>query len=169
MDPKRFAGCRGMTMIEVVIAVAILGLLVAIAIPSFNAGKPLRRLKADVRTLASHMKLAKLNAVKRNVDTGLYFNNSGAAVLGVPAQGFCIYEDDGGTAAQLDAADTVVKTDLTLQGGDRFTNLTCPNKTIIFSPDGTATASAGTVTITNVNGRQMDVVADAATGRVHIQ
>jgi prepilin-type N-terminal cleavage/methylation domain-containing protein len=64
----------GFTMIELVIVIALLGILAAIAIPGFIHWGPDIRLKAAARDLTSDMALAKLRAIRENANVVLTFN-----------------------------------------------------------------------------------------------
>jgi prepilin-type N-terminal cleavage/methylation domain-containing protein len=166
-----FRDVAGLSLVELMVAVAIIALVTAIAIPSFLAGKPLRELKADTLDVAGNLKFAKLSAVKNRVNTGLYFNNTGAAVNGVSPKGYCVYEDDGATQNQFDGTDTVIarKSNIRLRGHNQFSALTCTNNTVIFTSNGTATPSSGSITIENARTEKRRIVVNGFTGRIRIE
>ena len=64
----------GFTLIELLVIIAILGILAAIAIPSFSYWGPDMRLKGAVRDLKSNMELAKLKAIRENANVALTFD-----------------------------------------------------------------------------------------------
>ncbi len=159
----------GWTLMELMIVIAIIGILSAFAIPGYLKGMPLRRLKADAMDLASNLKYAKMKAVQRNVKVGLYFNNGGTEVNGVDPGAYCVYEDSGSTADQLDSTDSQLKGDLALRNGVQFDSgsWTITNNTIVFRPNGSASKS-GTVTLSNGSSTR-NIVIHAITGRVRIE
>ena len=57
---------KGFTLIEVIIVVAIIGILSAVAIPAIMHTLPRYRLRAEARELVINFKKAKIEAVKHN-------------------------------------------------------------------------------------------------------
>ena len=65
---------HGFTLIEVLVALIVLGILTAIAIPGFSTWLPKYRLKSASRDLYSNMQLAKMGAIKANADWAIVFD-----------------------------------------------------------------------------------------------
>lgn len=67
---------RGMTLAELAIVVALLGILMAMAVPSLTKHLPTIRLRGDVRDVASAFRLARMRAVAEGVQYGIYLDDS---------------------------------------------------------------------------------------------
>jgi len=164
----------GFTMIELVIAVAIIAIMAAIAIPGFSTWLPNYRLKSAARDLYSNMQLAKIGAVRNNANWAIVFDP------GVSPGRYFICSEDGandtwdGPAAML-GDDVVEKTvDFTLSpyrgvvdyghgnattnatvGGGAFPaddiSYTTPDNVAIFTPRGTVN-NLGYVYLSNNKG-----------------
>ena len=66
----------GFTVIELVVVIAVLGILTALGVPNFLSWLPKYRLKTAARDLYSNMQLAKLSAIKNNADWAIVFNKA---------------------------------------------------------------------------------------------
>ena len=64
----------GFTLMELLVAIGIFGILAAVAIPGFSAWLPNYRLKSAARDVYSHMQLAKMGAVKQNKAWAVVFD-----------------------------------------------------------------------------------------------
>lgn len=65
---------NGLTLIELVIVLLIMGIMAAIAAPSFLSLRPNMHLKAAARDLYSNMQKARIEAVKTNRNTAIIFD-----------------------------------------------------------------------------------------------
>lgn len=94
---------RGFTLIELLITLAVLAILVAIALPSFDETIKNNRIFSEQRKLLSAINLARSEAVSRN-QTITIGSNNGARW----DDGFSVYTDVEGNTA-FGAADTLIK------------------------------------------------------------
>jgi prepilin-type N-terminal cleavage/methylation domain-containing protein len=87
-----FMNENGVSLIELLVVVAIIGILAVASIYSYLTMRPTKNLHADGRDLLSNIQTMKLEAVKRNTCVGLYF-----LPVVPPASGgsYRIFVDDG--------------------------------------------------------------------------
>jgi len=64
----------GFTIVELVVALAIMGIAVSAAIPGFSRWLPGYRLKSAATELYSNLHLAKMSAVRDNVEWAVFFD-----------------------------------------------------------------------------------------------
>jgi prepilin-type N-terminal cleavage/methylation domain-containing protein len=67
---------QGITLTEVLVVIAILGILASIAVPSYQDMIERNRLKQAVESLADDLKFARTEAIKKSNSVTLAFNNS---------------------------------------------------------------------------------------------
>ncbi|MCI5165792.1 MAG: prepilin-type N-terminal cleavage/methylation domain-containing protein [Candidatus Electrothrix sp. GM3_4] len=89
---------EGFSLVEILIVIAIIGILSAVVVPSFISGMPTRRLKSAARDLYGAMQQARLLAVKNNQNYTLIFDEEEVEEEGVVRvkQFYYLDEDDDG-------------------------------------------------------------------------
>lgn len=98
---------RGFTLIELMVVVAMIGILLAVATPTIMSTIPRYRLRAAARELVINFKRAKLEAVKRNRNVVIAFTpgvgvQGGSYLVFVDANANNLYEPaPGGSDIQL--------------------------------------------------------------------
>lgn len=74
-QPDRIGcGSRGFSLVELLVVMAIMGIVMAIAIPAYISYLPRIRLREAAGEIASSMKFAKVQAIKTNTTTAVLFN-----------------------------------------------------------------------------------------------
>ena len=72
----RHQGTGGFTLIDLMTAIAVAGILMAIAIPRFYAVLPGIRLASAARQVATDLQLARMRAISQRTPQGLTFNTA---------------------------------------------------------------------------------------------
>jgi prepilin-type N-terminal cleavage/methylation domain-containing protein len=151
---------KGITLLELVIAVVVLGVVAAMAAPQFGGVLPRLKFKSKSRDIVSDMRLTRSDAIAQRVQVGLYFDYS--------QNEYTMFKDlVNPDLFTYEAGDSVIKT---VNLGQDISMYYCDfsDNTVVFKPDGSASGS-GNVTIKNNQGNDLaniDVL--ASTGRVKL-
>jgi type IV fimbrial biogenesis protein FimT len=156
------AQVRGFTLIELMIVVAITGIVMATAAPSFNGLIDTQRIDGIATQMASDLQFARSEAVLRNEGVRVSFRPEAACyVIHTGAATQCRCNATGSTHCEGDAQ--ALKT-VALDAAQRV-SLQANVPSMVFDPQhGTATPTA-TVRITGVQGRAVHQVVNLM-GRV---
>ncbi|MFP4088575.1 MAG: GspH/FimT family pseudopilin [Desulfobacteraceae bacterium] len=145
----------GFTLLELMIIIAVMGILSAIAIPSFMSLLPGMRLNGAARTVMGDLMAARMKAVKLNQKTKVFFDNNSFQYR------ICNDADNDGTVD--DGEGDVINRDIQNEYHDVTFDLNNTSDPV-FSPRGTATNR--TITLQNSEGSKNITVSIA--GRVRI-
>lgn len=157
---------RGFTLIELMVAMAVLAILVTVAIPNFQAFQLSNRMALQANDIITALNLARSEAVKRAANVTVCSSSNGTSCTGGWAQGW-IVQDAGGAVIRMQPA---------LSGASSLSGGTNVASTITFTASGrttiptTATAAATTLTLCPpspavVQGRAIQI---APTGRTRV-
>jgi type IV fimbrial biogenesis protein FimT len=118
-----------MTLIELMVALAVAGIVLAVAVPSYNVWNRTERVKSGARDLALALQRAKSFAVRRGNNVIVAFNS--------PAAGSYRLVNDANNNCVVDGGETV------LFQQSLKPNVTMPGGTITFSSANAAFNSRG--------------------------
>ncbi len=100
---------RGLTLIELMVALAVLVILLTVAVPGMRNFVKNNRLTAAANDLAASMALARSEAVRRGRPVTVCSSSGGAACDGAAwAEGWIVFVDQG-TPGTVDGSDEVVR------------------------------------------------------------
>ena len=104
---------RGFTLLELMTAVAVLGVLLGIGVPAFSNLMRNNQIAAESNNLLVALTLARSEALKRGVRVSVCpAQTPGADTCGTAAQwgnGWVVFEDDFGGAGSIEAGDVIVQ------------------------------------------------------------
>ena len=163
---------KGVAVVEMVMVVAIIGILMVIALPDFLGLTPRMPLKSAARDIVSNMQLARINAIRDDSTWAVQFDTGAAR--------YRVLSDDGADDTWNTADDTLYKTVKLSDypgvsygsghgarpGTDSFPadGVSFNSNRVVFNPDGTSVS--GTVYIKIDNGDTFAIGLLSAAGRI---
>jgi prepilin-type N-terminal cleavage/methylation domain-containing protein len=173
------AGAAGVTLLEVMVALAIMGILASISGAGIMSVLPEYRLSSAIRGIHNHLQLARLEAVKRNTFCTMAFVNNASVdyILFVDENANLEWDSEPVLARKKlsEAHASGVRIDTSESDGDGSTFLDNGNgyPAIAFNArgipaDDNGGLAMGTIYLTNDRNDQRSVVMNAA-GRLRIE
>lgn len=161
---RKFRSNRGITLIELVSIVVIIGIVAALAVPRFSTTISRLKFRTSARDIVSKMRLARSNAVTHKQPFGVYFDNTVKSVT------LFLDSNNPGTNT-FEVTDSVLSVD-TLPDGFAYVGTDFGLPTIIYRPNGSATQTGHVYFMSydendGVNIGTIDVL--SSTGRTKIQ
>lgn len=155
-------GGRGLTLVEILISLAILGVALAVALPLLAEARESLRLRSTAEILATDLRLAQSETIKRQLGVSLNLRiDDDGWCYGMSTNGACDCRE--AQSCTIDQVERVVRSQdfpgIGLQPGivaNRFA----------FDPR-RGTVRAGNVTLISPTGKQLRVVASGV-GRIRI-
>lgn len=167
--PRRRARIAGFTLTEMLVTLAIFGVLAAVAAPSFNSAILNNKLAGFANAFIASAQLARSEAIKRNANVVLCRSTDGVscAASGGWQQGWIVFHD-ADTDGEVDAGETVVQVQQGLSSDYRFTG---DSYSIAFQPSG-GIAALTTLTLCRAlpePGNQERSIRVSGTGRASVE
>jgi len=148
---------KGFTLIELMIVIIVLGVLVAIALPSFLETIERRRLKGAGENLFADLLFAKTEAIKRHEPVTISFTGNGATwCYGLAVNAACDCTDNV-PACAIDGVTKIVNQDDYLSVSVDAAGSTFDDSFTSFTPLRGA-ANAGELQFTIGSGAELEVV-----------
>jgi len=148
---------RGFTLIELIVVIALIAILTAIAVPSYQTFMVRSRLKGAARQVMSDLMNARMMAVSQNQKVKVHVENGGHT--------YEIWSDANHDGAVDDNEGVNISKDVQQDYYDVTLSTTSTTNDTIFNPRGAA-SQFGTVTVTNSAGSKS--IAVAISGRVAV-
>jgi Tfp pilus assembly protein FimT len=150
-------------MMEMMIIIVVIGVLAAMAVPSFLTMMPRLKLKSDARTMINYLRTARSRAIAENNQYGIYFDANNSRLI--------LFKDTNDpTGATYNAGqDSVIDSSATLNNGVAFGAVSFTNNSVVFFSSGAA-AESGSLILSHCDvARYYTVNVLASTGKVAMQ
>jgi type IV fimbrial biogenesis protein FimT len=140
---------KGFTVVELMIALAVAGVLISFAVPSFNASIQNNRMATQINELHASLSLARSEAIKRNNNTTVCRSSNGTGCTGNWGDGWVVFVDNDFNGA-VDAGEEILRVHGALKGEN---SLSFSQTRVIYASSGIARAgSNGTFTLCDSRG-----------------
>src|SRR6056297_797559 len=162
---------KGFTLIEVIVVTVIIGILTAIAIPSFRGFTRSSQVTSAANDLVSALNLARSEAVTRGTTATVCksANQTACVTTGDWDQGWIVFVDDNGNIAErgngvVNTGDEILRVYSSPQG---VTMINGPDR-VTYAASGFSTGDFSGVIEVDADGRQVNVIT-TVNGRVNAE
>lgn len=163
MNNKKIKPTLGFTLIELLIVIAIVGITLGIAVPSFQSLIASNRLTTSANNLVSALQLAKSEAIKSNYLIIVSKNTTWT-------NGWVVFADKDQSGDQAtDGTEPTISAFDALSTGFTVTPTTGYANKVTYRPDGRSTTNGSFNFCSPTNTADFRRVVVAATGRVRVE
>jgi prepilin-type N-terminal cleavage/methylation domain-containing protein len=148
----------GVTMMELIIVAVIIGLMSALAVPSFLNYTTKLEAKSTARDIISALRMARSKAISERVQYGVFFDS--------PNHQYILFKDKG-NPAQYDSGTDSVVSQVAMEPDVNYGSNSFTNTVVVFSTAGSA-SSSGNLKIysTSAGSDTLYINVLASTGRI---
>jgi Tfp pilus assembly protein FimT len=159
---NKLIGNSGISMLEMMIVVVMIGLLAAISLPNFGGAIKKMKFDNEGRDIVSALRYARSAAVTLQKPIGVFFD-----VAGKKTQTFLDRVSVGSNTYEI--GDSLLRSD-SLEVSVSYFGATFAGQTVVFQPDGTASAGGYVVAYASAGGsnRSFTIGVTAGSGRVRL-
>ena len=152
----------GFSMIEMMIIIVIIGIIAAMAVPSFFSAIPRLKARTEARNILNFVRLARSKAVSDGAQYGVYIDTNNMQYI--------LFKDTINPAQMMyNTGDSVVVGPETIDSDVVLTGSSFTSNTVIFLPTGGASQS-GSFTLDNTDGGSSYTVSVlSSTGKSKLQ
>jgi prepilin-type N-terminal cleavage/methylation domain-containing protein len=157
---KTLSSPKGITIIELMVVVVLIGIIAAMAVPKFTQTLNRLRFRTEARNIVSTLRLARSHAVTDKQPYGVHFDNDKRIVT-------MFLDTENPTLHQFETADSIISVD-TLPSEFVYLNTDYGIPSVVYSPNGSASNSGNVYFMTfdsddNINVGSINIL--ASTGR----
>lgn len=162
---RRISSVQGFTLVELIVAISIAAILLAIAVPSYSGSQLNSQLRASANDLIGSINLARSEAIKRGKTVTLCASSDGENCGGAWHQGWLVLREADGLHEAV-----VLHTVSAIPAGFRLTE-SSGNATLLFQSTGVDTTAATFTLCRSIPsaGSQERIISMDATGRAFVK
>jgi len=163
----------GFTLMELLIAVALISIVTALAIPSMRSFSQNDRLTTNINTMIGHLAYARSEAVKRSVQVSICASVVATNCTGGNWEdGWIVYVDsdsNGSFSEDIANGEVILRANQAMDGGNKFSPTANYASQVTYDNRGFVTATGGFLLCDNRNGAFGKTITISNTGRVRFQ
>lgn len=120
--PAARSGAHGFTLTELLVVMAIVGILLAIGTPTFRSVTNSNRIASEINGLLGDMQFARLEAIKQGVPVTVCVSSNATSCTGTNSwrNGWIVFSDSNGNGT-VDTGEAVLRVQKPFTSSDTFT------------------------------------------------